>query len=182
MLHFARAAFLLIFIAEFAEIASVGHKVGISAVEKYKLSQRAFEIAVKERYLHGRFKPDIGEILVVEADNPCLPALEVLFEGCPDSFIKSCHIFRTDSLTVRRIHDKNACFRIIGPFAEGTARKIDHILHFCLLDVFTGNCHCFRVDIAAKNLECEFLFGAVVVVYLFEEFLVEIGPFFESEA
>ena len=84
-------------------------------------------------------------------------------------------------MVVRRVHHQAACLGIVDPFGHGLALDLHHVLHLGVLDVAAGYGHGLGIDVAATDLEVEGTLGAVIVVQVLEQFLVEIRPLLEGE-
>ncbi len=180
MAHFLRTLFLFRVIVPYA--ASVGTEIRIRAVEEDVFPQAAFQRSIVERNLHGWLKPYLCKLLITIANDPCVPTLEALFQGGPDASVEHVEVFGTQSLSIRRIRHQYALRSIVGPFSDGFALQLHHIVDAGILNVFSGDCHGLGVDVAAIYLIGEFLFGGIIVVDIFEKLLVEIRPFLKSEA
>ena len=179
--HLARAAFAFVLIVHPLDMASLGAEIGITAIEKHILPQRALDASVENRKLHRRLQSDAGDIVVIRPDYPHVPAGEILFQAVADAPVELVDIVRFQTVSVGWICHHHARLGVFRPFRQGTARDLHHLLHLCRPHVPACYGHGLRVDVAAVYLEGELTLVAVVIVEPLEEVGVEIGPFLEGE-
>ena len=164
-----------------AHLPSVGPEIIITAIEEHIFTKGAFQTAIQKRNLHRWFQTNIGEVLIIETEDPGGPALEMLLESGSDTAIEVCHIIGLQSGTIRRIHHEHTGLGILCPVGHRAAGEFDHLLHLGAL--YIASCDSFGIGIyiAAIDLIVEVAFGRIIIVDFLKEFGIKIGPFLESE-
>ncbi len=157
-------------------------EVAERAVEEDIFPERALERTVVERYLDGRLEADPVEMFILIAQYPDMPACEILLQSRSERRIEHVDVVGTQTFAIRGICDHHTFGGVLRPFIEGTSRQLDHLLDTGRLYILACDSDCVSVDVATVDLICEILFLAIVIIEAFEQFGIEVGPFFKGKA
>ena len=100
-----------------------------------------------------------------------------MFQAFTDGMIESQNIWTTDAFTIRRIGDNDGGFSRLFKVGNVLLCDCHFFSHAGSLRIDVRCFHCMNVDIVTIDMMLEFAFLTIVVVYLIQQFTVEVGPF-----
>ena len=167
------------FLAELPELAA---EDGVFAV--FTLQR-----AVVERHLQRGLQTYLLEALLLVGEHPGHTTLEGVLQALANHLVGLKQVGRRDALAVGRVGDHQSLGGItVGVSAVLYALKVLEVLlrygdigrEAGGLHVVSGHIHGLVVDVVAVDMVAERLLLRVIVIYLVEEFLVEVCPFLEG--